>query len=45
LYVSKTMPVELTDGAMPRAGLLCPYGAKQLSTGGGNPACGVGPVR
>jgi len=23
----------LTDGAMPRAGLLCPYGAKQLSTG------------
>jgi hypothetical protein len=42
----------LTDGCLPtscvgppRAGLLCPYGAKQLSTGGGNPACGVGPVR
>src|SRR5208283_2753411 len=26
-------PSRLTDGAMPRAGLLCPYGAKQTSTG------------
>jgi|SRR5271157_447624 len=26
-------PSRLTDGAMPRAGLSCPYGVKQTSTG------------
>jgi hypothetical protein len=37
--VEGSIPFRSTDGALPRARLLCPYGAKQLSTGRSSVRC------